>query len=295
MSTTNIITGWLNDDNGEKFAPKTLSTQVLMSDGNNLENKIKNIGGGNTKITLIKDGVESTLNGMRINQYDTKDDYDEATKIDGEFYSFPDNLEEESFVYRRKLTANDDLDNITEPGLYYYGTDSIPVNCPFSNAGIVEVIRVGSRIKQTVTRYGLAGQTQFRVNNSLEWYGWEGYAIQSNTCKAPVSLNKQVSYTPAAANTYYNVTSVVIPAKSFYDFAASPIWMNSKGTGISIHTGSTSANSNNMVEDTIAASSGVTARVCGYAETKLTFYIWAKWSGASQNRLDVYGFYIPSV
>lgn len=92
--STNIITGWLNDDNGEKFAPKTLSTQVLMSDGNNLENKIKNIGGGSTEITIIKDGVETTLNGMRINQYDTKDEYDEATKIDGEFYSYPDGYDE---------------------------------------------------------------------------------------------------------------------------------------------------------------------------------------------------------
>ena len=31
MSTVN--TGWLKDNNGEKFAPKTLSSQVINNDG----------------------------------------------------------------------------------------------------------------------------------------------------------------------------------------------------------------------------------------------------------------------
>ena len=187
------------------------------------------------------------------------------------------------------LTADDDLDSIVEPGFNKYATESVPQNCPFANAGLVEVIKFDTQTIQRVTRYGKAGQSAERVRqNSSTWHAW-------TTRCAPVSLNKQVNYTPAAANTYYNVTSVTIPAKSFYDFGASPIWINAKGTGISIHTGNTSASSNNMVEDTIAASHGVSARVCGYTETQLTFYIWVKWSGASQNRVDVYGFYIPSV
>ena len=39
MST--IKTGWLKDNNGDKFAPKTLSSQVIASDGVNLEDKIE--------------------------------------------------------------------------------------------------------------------------------------------------------------------------------------------------------------------------------------------------------------
>lgn len=38
MSTVN--TGWLKDDNGEKFAPKTLSSQVITNDGVTLESVI---------------------------------------------------------------------------------------------------------------------------------------------------------------------------------------------------------------------------------------------------------------
>lgn len=40
MSTT-IKTGWLNDKNGDKFAPKTLTSQVQTSDGVLLEDKIQ--------------------------------------------------------------------------------------------------------------------------------------------------------------------------------------------------------------------------------------------------------------
>ena len=39
MSTINI--GWLKNNNGEKFAPKTLSSQVMTSDGITLEDKIQ--------------------------------------------------------------------------------------------------------------------------------------------------------------------------------------------------------------------------------------------------------------
>lgn len=40
MSTT-VKTGWLNDKNGDKFAPRTLTSQVQTSDGTLLEDKIQ--------------------------------------------------------------------------------------------------------------------------------------------------------------------------------------------------------------------------------------------------------------
>ncbi len=39
MSTT-VKTGWLKNNNGEKFAPKTLVSQVVTNDGVTLENKL---------------------------------------------------------------------------------------------------------------------------------------------------------------------------------------------------------------------------------------------------------------
>lgn len=40
---SNVVkTGWLNDKSGDKFAPKTLSSQVVTQDGSTLESKIEN-------------------------------------------------------------------------------------------------------------------------------------------------------------------------------------------------------------------------------------------------------------
>ena len=47
MSTT-VKTGWLKDSNGEKFAPKTLTSQVQTSDG-----------------TLLEDKIQADLNGLK--------------------------------------------------------------------------------------------------------------------------------------------------------------------------------------------------------------------------------------
>lgn len=39
--STPVSTGWIKDSNGEKFAPKTLTSQVQTSDGILLEDKIQ--------------------------------------------------------------------------------------------------------------------------------------------------------------------------------------------------------------------------------------------------------------
>lgn len=71
MSTVN--TGWLEDNNGEKFAPKTLGTQVFTSDGqtlegvvNNISNKIDNIGiatSENAGLSKFGDGLNISDDG----------------------------------------------------------------------------------------------------------------------------------------------------------------------------------------------------------------------------------------
>jgi hypothetical protein len=50
MSTT-IKTGWLNDKNGDKFAPKTLTSQVQTNDGVLLD----------TKLDEIKESVDNAV------------------------------------------------------------------------------------------------------------------------------------------------------------------------------------------------------------------------------------------
>lgn len=78
-------------------------------------------------------------------------------------------------LYKRKITSEEDLNDITEPGVYYYVTAGLPANAPFDNASIIEVIKTdatNNRIIQRGTRYGSAGATAFRILYSGTWLSW---------------------------------------------------------------------------------------------------------------------------
>lgn len=284
-------TGWLKDKNGKKFAPKTLSSRVIMSNGTNLQDTLDNLEtGGSAEIKLVEGETETIIDEMVINKFDSKADYEAALEndeiADNEFCSFP----EEDFVNKGMLTADDDLNNIFEPGIYQYETASIPQNCPFANAGIIEVIKSHSKYIQRVTRYGTAGQSAERVYYK-NWLAWV-------TKCAPVSLDKSVMYTVKAANTYELVTSITIPANCFYAFSASASWNNSKGTGVYISSSNTNyAASANWAETTVNENNhGKSATAIGKTgNTAWTCYLWGRWSGVSSNPLTISGFYIPSV
>ena len=88
MSTI-VNTGWLKDNNGEKFAPKTLSSQVVTSDGTILESKINAmeatlsdvtdnliyIGDGETSSSALLDA--DSLGGYLASEYYTAEEVDE--------------------------------------------------------------------------------------------------------------------------------------------------------------------------------------------------------------------------
>ncbi len=83
----------------------------------------------------------------------------------------------------RILTSADDLNNIVQPGIYVYYTDSIPANCPYQNAGVVEVIATNSttgRLIQRVTRYGVSGQSSMRALDSGTWKDWVAYSMHGH-------------------------------------------------------------------------------------------------------------------
>lgn len=64
MSTT-VKTGWLKDNNGEKFAPKTLSSQVQTSDGTLLEDKIQ------LDLDNLKSEIKIDLENIDLSAYET--------------------------------------------------------------------------------------------------------------------------------------------------------------------------------------------------------------------------------
>lgn len=73
MSTT-VKTGWLNDKNGDKFAPKTLTSQVQTSDGILIEDKIQ------TDLDTVKQEILDEIGDINLSTYETKTDA--QTKLD---------------------------------------------------------------------------------------------------------------------------------------------------------------------------------------------------------------------
>lgn len=67
--STPIKTGWLKDNSGDKFAPKTLSSQVQTVDGILLEDKLQD--DLNTAKAEIFDSITENIN---ISAYETKED-----------------------------------------------------------------------------------------------------------------------------------------------------------------------------------------------------------------------------
>lgn len=117
-----------------------------------------------TNLGLIKPTPEEFYD---INQFNENMD-----KIDANFYG-----------YKRLLTSADDLNSLVENGVYVYFTSGVPQNCPYTNAGVVEVLGSNSDTSQKiqrVTRYGKAGQTAFRSLDDGAWMDWSYVAIESN-------------------------------------------------------------------------------------------------------------------
>lgn len=91
------------------------------------------------------------------------------------FTVFNTNLTEKYSV-KRLLTSADDFNGITDNGIYWYMTESIPANAPYDNAAIIEVIGSKSNSTQKLqraTRYGVTGQSAFRA---LDLGGWKDWA-----------------------------------------------------------------------------------------------------------------------
>lgn len=97
--------------------------------------------------------------------------------------------------YKRMLTSADDLNDIIEPGIYYFSTNSVPNNSFFQNASIVEVYTdptIGDLI-QKMTRVASAGQMairgRYRSSGGRLWTAWKQLALKDEI----TSLNTQVT------------------------------------------------------------------------------------------------------
>ena len=88
----------------------------------------------------------------------------------------------------------------------------------------------------------------------------------------------------------YTGASITIPANCIYAFLASAMFINSSPKIVSIGKSSTSSPSILAAEYVNTSASASLVGTTG--NSAVTFYIWAQYNSASENRIDIDGFYI---
>lgn len=96
--------------------------------------------------------------------------------------------------FRRTLTSADNMDNVTESGVYVYYTNGLPANAPFTNAAIVEVFGVpdGNKI-QRAYRYGDPGYSAFRPLFNGTWDAWSYPQSDTKPTETNLALGSNVT------------------------------------------------------------------------------------------------------
>lgn len=104
------------------------------------------------------------------------------------------------------------------------------------------------------------------------------------------AINKQVDVTVTDTNKFYTGVTLDIPAKSYFSITASAIYARMGGAlwiGIGVNT-----DVNTCYKNANTGMNHASVSYSGYAESKITLYIFAQWSKASVNPIMLEGFYV---
>ena len=200
-------------------------------------------------LILQGNGVVGSVNGMTGAVELTAESIGAAKKEDLEA------IKANALMFRRRLTAADNMDDIVEPGIYYYqtGTESDPstrpANCPFSNGSIIEVIATddpSQRIIQRGTRYGIAGYSKERVrSNTGSWLDWTTHPLFL-TFEKTVTTNENGNFVFTLDNNSMILAIRAIPTDtSISACSVTPYWStsyNKWGCHVTSSTGSALTN-----------------------------------------------------
>lgn len=152
---------------------------------------------------------EIAMGGNKITGLGTPtDDADAATK------AYADSL---YTGYHRQLTSADDLNTITDDGVYFYATGNAPANAYWNAASIVAVFGAPASSKKKIQieiRYGVSGCMASRSLQSSGWQPWSRYAT---TDYADVG-NLDLVWTNSKPNSRFDEQTVPTSGLSGYDY-----------------------------------------------------------------------------
>lgn len=101
---TTVKTGWLKDKNGDKFAPKTLASQVQTSDGTLIEDKIQ---ADKEDILSLISALSTAVNNFLDVDDETKDQLSEIIAL------IDSNKDVFDALTTSKVNVTDIVDNLT--------------------------------------------------------------------------------------------------------------------------------------------------------------------------------------
>ena len=116
-----------------------------------------------------------------------------------------------SMCFKRKLDNTDDMNNIVENGVYFYQTDSIPLNAPFNNAAVVMVFGNKSTTSQKIQQafqYGESGKSKFRslYEGRAENDGWQDWTEVAIATDGVVQIENGGTGGSTANEAEYNIS-----------------------------------------------------------------------------------------
>lgn len=140
--------------------------------------------------------------------------------------------------YKRKLTSSDNLNDITEAGIYSFNTNSVPVNSAYASACFlqvyVEVTGSTFMVVQILTRTTGSGQAfrgRYFSGGEYKWTSWAKVATESEI----TSLNTQVTTNKNNISTLTTqVTGIRNKGLAYPDFKSEPEWILN---GVNINAG----------------------------------------------------------
>lgn len=192
-----------------------------------------------------------------------------------------------------QISENDNLNDYTIPGNYYCSTNvlaSTLQNCPIKTAFTLKVERAAgvSYPCQTIREF-VTGRIFYRmVADSNTWRDWRSVAMNYDL---PVfhSLEQNQTITTSTEMAYTGLYAVV-PANSYYSITAIGTYVGGQPLAISINS-SYSVSSGTAYVAGSYIENCASCTLSGYTANDLSFYIWAKYSNASQNNIFIKGFY----
>lgn len=192
---------------------------------------------GGSKVFVFKDAHGNTLTG--IGNLFAKGAYVKAVLDVNNGFAYIQNADTNAYLeaqlanklgFKRHLTKDDDVDALTEHGVYAYSTDVVTnglKNAPFPNAAVIFVYGTDNSTSQKIQlafRYGEPGNFKFRPLYSSTWLAWKQCAT---TDYADSKMGMDLLWENASPNSSFAAQDLALNTEG-YDYLAVAVKYNEK-------------------------------------------------------------------